>query len=625
MHQALGAQVRDTILKRPDSLTIPIPPGADSLLRDSLAKRGVRAEKPDTIKAPFAHAEHPAPFGIAQRFRWTRDSIFATGAITLADLLERVPGVTTYHAGWISSPATAAYLGDFRQVRVFIDGFEMPVLDPRGGNILDLTQVNIWGAEEIDLEQSPEEIRVYIRTWRVQQTTAETRTDVNTGDQQTNLYRGYYGRRYGDGAGLQFGAQQYGTTPPSAFGTSSDQTALLGRAGWANRWLSVDAFATHNSRHRGDIFSPPSAFAILDTIPSLESTRLDGYIRVAHGDPDTSRVWGQAMVVGSKYHYTGIRSFTGVPITPHDSLLVTAPLDTNVYRSQYLATVGGGFGPLRLSLTGRVFGGGEHSLFTPSARASFSTRPLIISARVEGKSIDSLSRADVTAQLTPLPFVSFLGAVGRSTTHDEIRPTSFVLSSPPPGIDSTFSTRYARGEAGLRLFNLWFVGGVLWRDSTRLFAPIIYDTLFQRRPVNSATAYTAAIRGKIWGPFGADLQAVRWNDDDSLRLYRPRYQTRSELYVKTNLLNRFPTGDFGLLFSVVHEYRSGVFFPINGAPDTLSSIGYRTISTLLEIRILSATLTWQFRNLLGQRYFQVPTFIMPRQTNFYGVRWYFFN
>jgi len=105
--------------------------------------------------------------------------------------------------------------------------------------------------------------------------------------------------------------------------------------------------------------------------------------------------------------------------------------------------------------------------------------------------------------------------------------------------------------------------------------------------------------------------------------FRPRYQTRSELFIRSNFLQRFPTGDFGLTASIIHEYRSGTRFPV-GNTDELT-IGYRTISTLLEIRILSATLTWQFRNFLGERYKQVPNFLMPRQTNFYGVRWNFFD
>jgi hypothetical protein len=95
------------------------------------------------------------------------------------------------------------------------------------------------------------------------------------------------------------------------------------------------------------------------------------------------------------------------------------------------------------------------------------------------------------------------------------------------------------------------------------------------------------------------------------------------LFVRTNLLDRFPTGDFGLTAALIHEYRSGIHLPVRGETEGRTTIGYRTLSTLLEIRILSATISWQFRNTLGERYAQVPGFIMPRQTNFYGVRWSF--
>ena len=53
--------------------------------------------------------------------------------------------------------------------------------------------------------------------------------------------------------------------------------------------------------------------------------------------------------------------------------------------------------------------------------------------------------------------------------------------------------------------------------------------------------------------------------------------------------------------------------------------GYRTTSSLLEIRILSAVVSWQFRNFLGERYTQVPDFAAPRETSIYGVRWEFWN
>src|SRR5207244_10447910 len=126
--------------------------------------------------------------------------------------------------------------------RVFYDGVAIDGLDPRGRGLVDLTQINLWSAEEACVEQTAGEVRVYLRSWRVANTTASTRTDIATGDQQTNLYRGFYGKRYDGGEGLQFGAQQYGVSPPSALGVNGDQLGIVGRLGWARPGWSVGAF-----------------------------------------------------------------------------------------------------------------------------------------------------------------------------------------------------------------------------------------------------------------------------------------------------------------------------------------------------------------------------------------------
>lgn len=614
LHGVAGAQVRDTTKKRDTTLTIPARQGADSLLKDSLAKRDTVKKVPrDSIKAPLARAELPPTIEIGRRLQWNRDSVLATGAITLADLLERVTGMTMLHGGWISAPAVGAYMGDVHRIRVFYDGIELSALDPRGRGALDLTQINLWSVEEAVIEPAPDEVRVYLRSWRVQNTTPETRTDVSTGDQQTNLYRAFFGKRFDNAAAMQFAAQQYGTTPPSVFGTSSDQTGFVGRLGWAKRDWSVDGFGTRISRHRGSIFGENAEGFVgsssSDSIPSVESTRTDAYLRVAYRDPEVSPVWAQVMAVASKYGYTGVRTVPTTGLTTHkDSVLATAPLDTNVFQSQYIASLGVVRGPVRASAAERLFGSGGKKFAAPSVRASFITSRLSLSGFAEATGADSISHSDVTAQFNPLSFISLLGAAGHVTDSRE-----------PNDI---FTANYLRAEVGLRVKNLWFIGGTLRRDSVRLSPPHVFDTTFATRREPAATGTTVAIRGQVWRLIHADVSAIRWQD--SLGFYRPRYQTRSELFVRTNLLQRFPTNDFGLMASIVHEYRSGIRVPV-GTSDVQTAPGYRTISTLLEIRILSATVSWQFRNILGERYKQVPNFIMPRQTNFYGVRWSFFN
>ena len=51
----------------------------------------------------------------------------------------------------------------------------------------------------------------------------------------------------------------------------------------------------------------------------------------------------------------------------------------------------------------------------------------------------------------------------------------------------------------------------------------------------------------------------------------------------------------------------------------------KTLSALLEIRIMRAVVTYQQRNILGYQYQVIPGFDMPRVLAIYGVRWDFWN
>jgi hypothetical protein len=99
--------------------------------------------------------------------------------------------------------------------------------------------------------------------------------------------------------------------------------------------------------------------------------------------------------------------------------------------------------------------------------------------------------------------------------------------------------------------------------------------------------------------------------------------------VSTGWLSRFPEGNFHVLASVAHDYRTGVLFPLAatdaGPQQPQESSQYRVISTLFELRLYDAVLSWQFRNVTGEIYNVVPGFLAPRAINFYGVRWDFFN
>jgi hypothetical protein len=488
-----------------------------------------------------------------------------------------------------------AYLGDVGRVRVFYDGLEVDPLDPRMGGALDLGSIQIWSAEEVRVERGADELRVHIRSWRARRTTPYTRADVGTGDQETNLYRGFFGRRFQRGEALQVAAQQLSTTP-SRLGASANHAAVHARVGWAGGWWSIDAALLRATPNRGAIFSAQRR----DTILSLAATETDAYLRVAYGDPDAGP-WAQLILGGQEHRFRG----HGVPATETPD--VEPDLDTTRYQAQYTLTGGVTWRGLRLSATDRLRASDGTEYHSPAVRVSFTSALLAASLLAEARGENATPRADAIVRFTPLPFVSIGGAAA-------------VARADGPAADVTQTTAF-RAEAAVRLWGLWLGGGLIRRDAASVPPPVIFSRRYRSRLEGQASGIFVTVRGRIWGALFADATGVQWQDDGGF--YRPRYQARSELYVATTLPRRFPSGNFGLLASLQHEYRSHALFPATDGVDRAG--GFRALSGLVEIRILQAVLSYQYRNMLVEQYTTVPDYLMPRQTQFYGVRWEFWN
>ncbi|MFN2566242.1 MAG: hypothetical protein ABR499_14695 [Gemmatimonadaceae bacterium] len=604
---------RDTArVRRDTTVRVPIPPQADTIVkRDSIAQRdsAVRARlarlAADTVKAALARSQMPEPVDVARpMMRWDRAALFATGALTLLDLLERVPGLTALRAGWLAAPMVGAYLGNPAAVRVFYDGMEVDPLDPRMGGMLDLGSIQLWTAEEVSVERGADEIRVHVRSWRAHRTTPYTRADVGTGDQETNLYRGYFGRRFQRGEALQLSAQQFSTTP-ARLGGSSNHAAVHARVGWAKGLWSVDATVLRASPDRGTILTPlfgtASGEPAQDTIVPVAATETLGYFRAAYGDPEAGP-WAQLLVGGQEYRFTGRAAATTDPNEPPPDP------DTTRYQAQYTLTGGLTWRGLRLTATERVRALDGRRQHSPAVRASFASRLATVSLLAELRGADADPYAEASVRLAPLSFVAVGGAVATRAPRN-------ASSEPAPTT--------ARLEGAVRVSQLWLGGGVIRRPAVALAAPTIFSRRYVPVTGGEVTGAFATIRGRLWGPFYADVYGIQWEDAAGGGFYRPRYQTRSELYVSTTLPRRFPSGNFGLLASVLHEYRSHAFFPVEGVADRVG--GYRVLSGLIEVRILQAVLTYQYRNLLIEDYSTVPNYLMPRQSQFYGVRWDFWN
>ena len=639
----------DTTLKR-DTIRVPLPPRPDTVLKNDTTRLASKTPKPDsarirrdTLQPPLAQAPVPPILEIGEPHIYNRAALFATGSLTLSDLLGRLLGMTEYTAGWLGAPAAVAYLGDVRRIRLYVDNVEVEPLNPRMRGAVAVNDVPLHDLEELRIERGADEVRVYARTWRVDRTTPYSRADVFTGDQNTNLYRAFFGRRWRHGEAFQVAVEQYNTQPIRAL-PSSDALQIMLRAGTTHGPWKIDGYAERGSRNRGEWTGFGGALSTRDTIQGLSASVLTAYARIANGDPDKGP-WVQLLAATNKYTLSPRSSNNFLSGT---SDTTTVP-DTSLYVGQYIASGGITSGPFKAWATERLRTNRGRTWSTPSVHGSAETGLIAASVMAEGSSPLTPAMAEGTLKFMPLNRVALFGTVshegsgtferllGDTVSGRTIDPDGAYLPGPIfffPGFDSLEVAQFElaartsmRVEAGIRLGGLWFSGGAIRRGATTLLSPedLLTDssTGTRVRTEGQATARLISIRGQIYKALYANAWGLAWSDTTGI--LRPRYQSRSELLIQTNLLDRFPRGNFGLLASLSHDYRSTVRFPLlNGG--LISVPDSRVVSFRLEIRVQTAVVSYQFRNVLQERQLRlIPGFIMPRQTQLYGVRWDFWN
>jgi hypothetical protein len=615
-----GAQDPDTTAARRDSIARRDSVVRDSVARDSLAKveatrqARLRALAADTIKVPTARPQMPPSLAISEPYAWDRPGIIRSGAFTLGELVDRIPGVSSYRAGWISAPEMASVNGRFGRVRFFLDGVELDPLNSRLDGQHDLTLIDMFELEDITTEPSADEVRVHLGTWRVTSTTPVTQLDIHTGDLQTNHYRGHFGRRFQGGQVLQLAGNHYATTDRGT-GEAGDHTALWGRLGIARNNWTVDAQLLRSGRkftERTFADDPPEN----DTLPTMDGLWTVAIGRAAWGDPMANGPWVQGLASAQSYSIrnpdlTVIDSIPGpggggTGGSPEEPDTLQVPNDTTQSRPQFVLSGGYNRGPVRVSALGRLRRWHGDMTISPAVRVAWAaSRGLTLSFFGERSPLDSLQRLEGSARLNLGDRFAVSGTVSQF--------------SPLEGADAPTSLA-VRAEVGARVGRTWFTVGAVRRDTAFLPAAIAFDTLFGSGAQGPSNGLFATVRGKFYRDVGVDITVTRFEDAG---IYRPQYQTRSRLYVDTDMRSRFPSGNLAILFGISHEYRSQALFPF--ADGFLESSQYRTWNAELVLRLLTASFSLQYRNLFAAQYQQVPGFIMPNGAWVYGISWRFFN
>jgi hypothetical protein len=571
-----------------------------------------RAYLADTIRAPIARFPTARVTDPLERWRYDRRALLATGALTLADLLDRIPGTTTFRSAWAAGFHVATFHGDPRKVRLFVDGVELDAIEARQGGVLDLTDVALWTLDEVVVERTAGELRVWLRTWTVTGITPWSRADIFTGDLNTNAFRGMLGRRWRNGMSLQLGGQQVATQTGriTAFGTEGggrkrgDGTVqgFMGRVGWARGRLSVDALALQTGRDR-DAHTARKGFTDL---PSYKGARRDGYLRLGYGDTSTG-LWAQALVAAARTRLEGLADTVR---RPQADTGAAASTDSVRGRTQQLVAVGYRQPQWQVAFVHRARPVEGRTLQAPAARAEAWGARWGVGSHVEWSGADSTRRADLSARLTPLSWM-VLGVA----LHQR-RPGA---ATGRPG------TTVRRADVLVRHRGVWLGGGVVQAepDAAGGLAILSADPAVLEAPSTTGLLFSA--QGRLYKDLQLEVQGTRWGTP---QYGRSRTQVRAELALVSDWRSRFPKGEFSVNARLAYDLRDPVpFYYGQSGGEAVTRVTERAqvVTGLLELRLQRGTLFYQYRNLTGGDYEQIPGITMPPAVQMYGIRWEFWN
>lgn len=595
-------------------LSRPARPGADSLERvrlDSIARA-------DSVSGELPRAEVPVLTEVGMTHRWNRDSLFSTGALTLADFLDRVPGLSTLRARYYMAPQVGSYNGDVSRVRLFLDGVELDPIDPRSGGVTDLSLFPVAALEELVVERGANELRLHMRSWRGPlRKSAQTRADVNTGDNRSNTFRGFWARRTSNGLAFQAMLQQR-STDDRRLGGDGDATTVFARVGYVRPGWTLDGTLLRvRSAQQSLSVIDAASFEFGRAIPRYDQVLTDAYLRFAAGSQARGGWMQIVAATRSDRENSPVRAASTALAFLADSA------DTTRSSRQLVATAGWSTPTLRLSVTERLRRVDGATLHQPSVRIGIDLGRVTLAAYGERRPFDEVTRVDVSARFQPVARVALTGAASYGTTGSITLQTD---STPGYALVPLSAAKAVRAEAAIRIGKLWVQGGAVVRGATVLRAPLLFDRTTV--PVNDArvTGATYTVIGDVLPSVSIHASGVRWTQGG---WYRPQTEARTELTWMYRWRNKDPNGGFDFRLTGVAEYRSRSLVPklrdSTGALLALPTYAAAPLGLRAEFTLRDATVFVHARNILGTPYTTVPGLLMPAALTVYGVRWSFWN
>lgn len=618
---AASAQVPDTVPR--DTVEVPIPPEAvvpDTVPGDSIPSATPDSLLPGANLLPFG-ADRPVGFAFG-RWEISREELLRTRVLSLAGLLERLPGVTGVRAGGFGAPggvSTFGFAGG--RLRVFRDGYE---IDPFGRGTVELQHIGLIDIESVRVERTPSELRVHIRSFRLPDPSPYSEVEIGAGNYDTKLLRAILSRAFGS-RGVLVGSYDLATTDGATRGFREPFQYGGGRLAFSYalrpRTTLQAEFATSGVERAGERFP-------------LDASRQELVVR---GRSELRPGLSVDLALGrsSWNPNDSIQGTTGTGAAP-DTVRPRLESLQGVVRAAYLHALGSAEGGARLRQ------GDERGFRTPDSeifgRGVLRPLPfLTLDGEARIARYDEGSGTETTVTAAVGPFLGLTGFASAGTgerwlgiSRDTVLELPDTLEGGTVGTRRELRTVYEAvpSEAsGMRV-------GVEWRSGTAqvgaAFVALDPTTLVPFAlgfddalvPLTGEAVEGVELAGSLPVPYGRGAVRLagsysRWLGDVT-RPYLPRQHGQASL----EFHRTFYEGELEPTLRLEAEYRGPATLPGVSAPTE----PYTLANLYLQIRIqdVRAFLLWE--NLLNARQaFDLPGFQQPGPRLVYGGRWFFRN
>jgi len=526
------------------------------------------------------------------RMIFTRDSLEWGGSGTLGDLLNQIPGVYVWRAGWLMQPEMASYKGrGATSVEYLLDGQPFLPLGPDSVGV-DPSQFVLGMLDRVEVERWPDVLRVHLFTRDHNRIAPASRLAIGTGDRSVARFQGTFEKRWQSGIGLGLGGDFLNLPTGTLQVGDRLQTQAWGQLSYvpsARIGVQFQMFSTAIDR------DPIRALQGDTVSQALDGTRLDQQIRFfwrKRGDGQGLRT--DVLLGRSKWSGSGVDQSTvnyGVALSQRSP------------RAFWRARIGGSSRWTPVAVRGEAG-------WAPSAGLSASAEGVF--QRHDGNRTSA--------------WLGLRGGLGL-----------------PLGLALTASGRLGRqvvapaiaSDTAQDLANVDLTLG-LSRDAVALSGTVSRTSAFSGATFEPYRRVVASLRpsdATEWVSVNGRLRLAPWftvegwfsNAIGTPPDGQPATHGWARAAFRSKFLRVFPSTTFDLKFSVTMEAWGAGTLGVDSTGATVPLPPANFLVAFLQLEIGRFRAFWERRNLLGTRNEYVPGFEVPAFVSIFGVRWDFLN